>query len=85
MIFRIGDKFKMSNEALDNYGEEYRDVVFTVGDRYDHYVPVAKMQSDPTGHPGFDPNGGGYLYGSELNFDLYEWEMIRVAKIGVGK
>ena len=77
-MFHVGDRFKMSKDALDNYGEEYRDKVFTIRTRYDHYVPAAKMANDPTGHPGFDRAGGMFLYGSELNFDLYEWEMIRM-------
>lgn len=76
-MYRVGDKFKMSKDALDNYGEEYRDKEFTIRARYDHYVSPTEMANDPTGHPGFDPNGGEFLYGSELNFDLYEWEMIR--------
>lgn len=80
-MYHVGDKFKLSSDALDNYGwDEYNDKVFTVRARYDHYVPVGKMAGDSTGHPGFDPAGGRYLYGSELNFDLYEWEMVRVAR-----
>lgn len=75
-MYHIGDKFTMSAAALDNYGEGYCDKVFTVRARYDHYAPVSKMANDRTGHPGFDAAGGKFLYGSELNFDLYEWEMI---------
>ena len=75
-MYRIGQTFKMSDDALCNYGEKYRDQVFTVRARYTHYVSAANMASDPTGHPGFDESADSPLYGSELNFDLYEWEMI---------
>ena len=76
MRYRVGSKFKLTSDAIDNYGNEYADKVFTVRAVYTHYVPVARMANDPTGHPGFDPSGGSPLYGSdELNFDLYEWEM----------
>jgi hypothetical protein len=76
--FKVGDKFQLSKDALDNYGEEYAGKTFTVRAVYTHYVPAAKMESDPSGHPGFDEAGGSCLYGSqELNFDVYEWEMRR--------
>lgn len=78
-MYNVGERFKMSADALDNYGEQHAGKVFTVRARYDHYVTAEKMSADPTGHPGFDPSGGRFLYGSELNFDLYEWEMVRVA------
>ena len=73
--YEVGSKFKLSKDALDNYGEGYRDQVFTVRVVYTHKCTVAQMKSDPTGHPGFDPCSVGPLYGSELNFDLYGWEM----------
>jgi len=75
-MYHVGNKFKLSKDAIDNYGEQYAGQVFTIRARYDHYVPVDRMQDDPTGHPGFDRSGGRFLYGSELNFDLYEWEMV---------
>jgi hypothetical protein len=70
-----GDEFRLSEDALENYGEEYRDGVFTVDAVYDHYVPSSSMGNDRTGSPGFDESAGTALYGSELNFDVYEWEM----------
>lgn len=73
--FRVGQAFKLSADALDNYGQEHADKTYHVRAIYTHYVPVAQMANDPSGHPGFDPNGGSPLYGSELNFDLYSWEM----------
>ena len=79
MTYRIGDRFKLTSDAVDNYGEDYAGKVFTVRAVYTHYVPAANMASDPTGHPGFD-GGSGPLYGSnELDFDVYGWEMERAA------
>lgn len=77
MTYKVGNKFRLTSEALENYGEEYSGKTFTVRAVYTHYVPAAKMESDPTGHPGFD-GGSGPLYGSELNFDVYGWEMLNV-------
>ena len=74
--YKVGGQFKLSADAIENYGEQYTDKIFTVRAVYDHYTPVAKMSQDATGHPGFDAAGGSPLYGSELNFDLYEWEMV---------
>jgi hypothetical protein len=74
--YRIGDKFTMSENALENYGQKYAGQVFTVRQWYDHYVPASQMQGDTHGHPGFDSSADSAIYGSELNFDLYEWEMV---------
>jgi hypothetical protein len=74
--YRKGASFKLSDDALDNYGEEYRDTVFIVNGVFTHAVPVSKMADDPTGHPGFDECAGSALYEADgLNFALYEWEM----------
>jgi hypothetical protein len=76
--YRIGDRFKLSDDALENYGEKYRDQVFTVRGVFDHYVSPAFMARDPTGHPGFDANGGSPLYeADDAPGALYEWEMER--------
>jgi hypothetical protein len=75
--YKLGDRFQLSADALDNYGQKYAGQTFTVKGVYDHYVPASQMQGDPTGSPGFDPNGGSPLYGSELPFDVYEWEMVK--------
>ena len=79
--FETGDKFKLSSDALDNYGAKYQDQTFTVRQWYNHSVSTKNPNwtSDEHGHPGFDETGGSALYGSELNFDLYEWEMVRVS------
>jgi hypothetical protein len=76
--YSIGDKFKLSADALANYGQRYADQIFTVRQWYDHHVKPDQMQLDPHGHPGFDSAAGtGAIYGSELPFDVYEWEMER--------
>ena len=74
--YRVGSKFKMSPDALENYGAQYDGKTFTVRAVYTHKCSVANMQNDRTGHPGFDSGASSPLYGSELNFDLYEWEMV---------
>ena len=73
--YAIGDTFQLSDDALDNYGEKYRGKVFTVTGVYDHYNKNP-WGSDPTGSPGFDEGADSALYGSELPFDVYEWEMV---------
>ena len=78
--YKVGNKFKLSSDALENYGVQYADKVFTVKAWYDHYVPTSNpnWQSDTHGSPGFDESAGSALYGSELPFDVYEWEMVHV-------
>lgn len=75
--YRVGDKFNLSPDALDNYG-----VVagpYTIRAVYTHYCKPGRMEQDPTGHPGFDSSAHSALYGSELPFDVYEWEMKHVS------
>lgn len=82
--FRVGDRVKMSPDALENYGEDYRDYVFTVVHVATKYMPSQEFfaKGAPQGyHPGFDPEGGSAIY--DLNFDngqslphsLYDWEL----------
>jgi hypothetical protein len=76
--FKVGSKFKLSADALDNYGSEYAGKVFTVRQWFDHHVKVSVHlpENDPHGHPGFDEGAGSALYeAEELRFALYEWEM----------
>ncbi len=77
--YSIGDKVRMSSDALDNYGKEYADSVFTIQQWYGHYCPSNKISPhDPHGHPGYDEATGDSLYHlSGLNFDLYDWELVR--------
>lgn len=75
--FKIGDKFKLSADALENYGEQYADKVFRVDAWFDHYAKLGS--NDPHGHPGFDAGAGSPLYETkDLSFAVYEWEMEKV-------
>lgn len=79
--YDIGDRFRLSSNALDNYGSQYADRVFTVRSWADHYGKPADCcgdnPRDPHGHPGFDEAAGRAIYDSELPFSVYEWEMER--------
>ncbi len=77
MAYLKGDKFKLTKDALDNYGAKYADKVFTVREWYGRYNKDPWSTGDTHGHPGYDGGAGGRLYGSELPFDLYAWEMER--------
>ncbi len=71
-----GDRVRMTEAALENYGTQYVDRVFVVAHWYNHYVSPADMANDATGHPGYDDATGDCLYHLEgLNFDLYDWEI----------
>ena len=77
---KIGDKFELTEDALENYGAEYKDKVFTVSHVATAYMPAKEFyaKGSPNGfHPGYD-NGvkGQSLYDSEeLNFSVYDWEV----------
>ena len=69
-------KVVMTNEAIENYGEQWRDVVLVI-------THVSHSKAD---HPGYDegvsPQG---LYDlkredndEELNMSLYDWELKKV-------
>lgn len=77
--FRVGSRVVMSDDALDNYGEEYRDRVFRVASVSTKYMPSARFFSEgkPAGyHPGFDEAAGSALYDfDDLNFSLYDREL----------
>lgn len=64
--FRKGDRVVMTETAIENYGEEYRDKHLTI----EH---VATSEDE---HPGFDTGIGEALYDlKELEFSLYEYEI----------
>lgn len=72
--YNIGDKFRLSPNAIENYGDKYLGRKFTVSGWFSHYAKPGSC--DPHGHPGFDKYAGSCLYESEsLNFAVYEWEM----------
>lgn len=67
---QIGDKVKMNDVAIENYGEEYRDKTFT----------VSKISRSTKDHPGYDEGlAGEALYDfEELEFSLYDYEVYEV-------
>lgn len=66
---KVGDKFVLTDEAVDNYGEEYRDRVFTV-------TYVSRNTDD---HPGYDTGVGELLYDAEdFGNSVYEYEVEQV-------
>jgi len=83
-------KYKMNDLAIENYGEEWRDVILEVVHVATKYMPAKEFfeKGQPEGyHPGFDNAGmfGQRLYdlkradtGEELNFSLYNWELEKV-------
>jgi hypothetical protein len=76
---RKGDKFRLTADALDNYGPKYADRTFTVSHVSTAYMPAAEFYAKgrPDGfHPGFDESAGCALYDAdELTFSVYEWEV----------
>ncbi len=65
--FKIGDRVKMTNDALDNYGEEHRDTVFI----------VEHTATNTNEHPGYDDGVypmGLYDHGG-FDSSLYDWEL----------
>lgn len=78
-----GDQFKLTDEAIENYGEQYRDQVFTVSHVADKYMPSDEFYKKgmPEGyHPGYDSGlEGENLYDAEeLEFSVYDYEVIQV-------
>ena len=76
--FKVGSKVCMTEDALENYGQKYRDKIFIVEHVATKYMPVKDFYAlgKPVGyHPGFD-DGGAALYDLE-GFDnsLYDWEL----------
>lgn len=80
VAYKIGTKVRMTKDALENYGEEYRGNEFTVTRVATKYMPSGEFyaKGEPTGyHPGYDDAAGGLpLYDfEELEFSLYSWEV----------
>lgn len=80
--FKVGDKFQLTADAIENYGTRYEGRVFTVARWFDHYRSARELYqqgvNDPHGHPGFDNAGDSSqcLYESDdLTFALYDWEI----------
>ena len=79
-------RFVMSKDALENYGEQWRDVQLEVTHTARKHMPAEEFfaRGKPEGyHPGYDESAGCALYDlkrvdtdEELNFSLYEWELV---------
>jgi hypothetical protein len=76
----------MSMDAIENYGEEWRNVVLVITHRATQYMPAAEFfrRGQPEGyHPGYDEGiSPEPLFdlkradtGEELGFSLYKWEL----------
>jgi len=71
--YKIGQKVRMTSDALDNYGEKYENTLFKI-------TLVATSVDD---HPGYDEGVGNQaLYDlfqidtkTDLPFSLYDWEL----------
>lgn len=80
MKLNVGDKFRLSDNAVENYGEKFRGKLFTVSHVATKYMPASEFYSrgNPEGfHPGYDGDSGEPLYDAkELNFSVYGWEIV---------
>ena len=75
---RLGDRFTLTDDEIDNYGEEWEGIEFIV-------TAVSFSTED---HPGYDDGVGGPLYDAVANIDddsdlewnnsVYEWEIKRI-------
>ena len=86
-----GDTFKLTDDAIENYGEKYRDIVFRIISWADRDLPcsIEQWKQDPSKythcHPGFDKlsaRPGERLYDAdpidtdlEFNNSVYDWEV----------
>jgi len=75
-----GDKVTMTEDALENYGEQYRGKSFTITHVSTKYMPAKEFydKGNPEGfHPGYDEGvtGQGLYDLKGLNFSLYDWEV----------
>lgn len=84
------DVCQMTDEALDNYGQEFENVEFVVTHVAHSYMPAKQFfaMGKPEGyHPGYDEGVKGQkLYDlkrkdteEEINFSLYDWELVKVS------
>ena len=82
--FAVGESVKMSDDAVENYGEKWRDRELTIEEISSKYMPATEFfaKGRPSGyHPGFDASTGCALYeladasGERLPMALYDWEL----------
>lgn len=82
---RLNSIVTMTENALENYGEQWRGVSLRVTHKATAYMPASEFydKGRPNGfHPGFDEGAGCALYDLEivdtnkpLAFSLYQWEI----------
>jgi hypothetical protein len=88
-MLNTGDHFQLTDDAIENYGEQWRDIVFRVTSWANKYTPAnvyfANPSAYPYSHPGYDGNGRERLYDSEpldtdleFNCSVYDWEVRKV-------
>lgn len=85
MVYQVNDIVIMTEDALENYGEQWRDVDLQITHKADRYMPASEFfaKGKPKGfHPGYDDSAGCSLYdlkikttGESLDFSLYAWEV----------
>lgn len=85
MAHQVNNIVTMTEDALDNYGEQWRDVELRITQKANKYMPAREFFSKgkPKGfHPGYDESAGCSLYdlenkitGEALGFSLYDWEI----------
>ena len=66
-MLKVGDKITLTNEAIENYGEEYQNREFTI-------THIAFNENE---HMGYDNSLDGMaLYDlSEFDFSVYDYEI----------
>ena len=70
--YQAGSKFKLTDDAVENYGAKYAGRVFVIREWFNH------VGNDAHGHQGFDSSAGSAIYESDgMPFAVYEWEMVR--------
>jgi hypothetical protein len=82
---KLGATVTMSDNALENYGDKWRNVQLEIIHVATKYMPAKEFyaQGRPEGfHPGYDGATRDALYdlkvvetGEPLSFSLYEWEV----------
>lgn len=85
--FNTGDLVVMTDDAIENYGDEYVDTVFIIEHVATKYMPSEEFfrRNMPDGyHPGFDEASTDALYdlnyaeGGAFGSSLYDWELRHV-------
>ena len=81
----MGRRVIMTEDALANYGEQWRGVVLEVTHSANKHMPAEEFyrRNEPEGyHPGYDGSSGSVLYdlkrvdtGEGLPMSLYGWEV----------